>query len=122
MILYHKYKITDTVVISFVFSSWIINDFWVVKHIDSVLFFQRGLSQEDALRGKNVAAAKEATYQLASVAHVHLDKVRYILFVLTTHFLLSIQLMLRIDSHLARWPSNCPMDGHFLIDGNSQTR
>ena len=46
------------------------------------LFFQHGISQEDVLRGRNVAATKEVTYQLASVAHVHLDKVRYILSVL----------------------------------------
>ncbi|CAB4042737.1 NADH dehydrogenase (ubiquinone) complex I, assembly factor 6, partial, partial [Paramuricea clavata] len=38
------------------------------------VLLQHGLSQEDVLRGRNVAVAKEVTYQLASVAHVHLDK------------------------------------------------
>ena len=40
------------------------------------VLLQHGLSQEDILRGKNLSAIKEATYQLASIAHVHLDKAR----------------------------------------------
>lgn len=40
------------------------------------ILLQHGVSQEDILRGKNRPAVKEATFQLASLAHVHLDKAR----------------------------------------------
>ncbi|XP_028392334.1 NADH dehydrogenase (ubiquinone) complex I, assembly factor 6-like [Dendronephthya gigantea] len=42
----------------------------------SDVLIQQQLSQEDVLRGKNLPAIKEATYQLASRAHVHLNKAR----------------------------------------------
>ena len=38
---------------------------------------QHGVSQEDLLRGTNLPAVKDAAYQLASLAHIHLEKVRY---------------------------------------------
>ncbi|XP_046842181.1 NADH dehydrogenase (ubiquinone) complex I, assembly factor 6-like isoform X2 [Xenia sp. Carnegie-2017] len=40
------------------------------------IMIKNGISQEDMLRGRNLPAIKEATYEIACRAHAHLDKAK----------------------------------------------